>query len=51
MGRVSEEELLEYLQKKIPQNKQLNVTLFKQLLQDIDRNMTMNIDLNDFCKK
>ena len=51
MGRVSEEELLEYLQKKIPQNKQLNVTLFKQLLQDIDRNMDMNIDLNDFCKK
>ena len=43
MGRVSEEELLEYLQKRIPQNKQLNVTLFKQLLQDIDRNMDMNI--------
>ena len=52
MGRVSEEEeLLEYLQKKLPENKQLNVNLFKQLLQDIDRNMDMNIDLNDFCKK
>jgi hypothetical protein len=50
-GKVSEEELLDYLQKKLPQNKQLNVNLFKQLLQDIDRNMDMNIDLNDFCKK
>ena len=32
-----------------PQNKQLNLTLVKQLLQDIDHNMDMNIDLNDFC--
>jgi len=51
MGRVSEEELLEYLQSKLPPNKQLNVPLFKQLLQNIDRNIDMNIDLNDFCKK
>ena len=50
-GRVSEEELLEYLQSKLPPNKQLNISLFKQLLQDIDRNIDMNIDLNDFCKK
>ena len=34
-GRVNEDELLEYLQSKLPQNKQLNVNLFKQLLQDI----------------
>ena len=50
-GRVSEDELLEYLQSKLPPNKQLNVPLFKQLLQNIDRNIDMNIDLNDFCKK
>ena len=50
-GHVSEEELLDYLQKKLPQNKQLNVILFKQLLQDIEHNNDMNIDLNDFCKK
>ena len=51
MGRVTEDELLDYLQSKLPQNKQLNINLFKQLLQDIDRNIDMNIDLNDFCKK
>ena len=50
-GRVSEEELLDYLQSKLPPNKQLNVSLFKQLFQDIDRNIDMNIDLNEFCKK
>ena len=50
-GRVTEEELLDYLQKKLPPNKQLNINLFKQLLQDVDRNIEMNIDLNDFCKK
>ena len=50
-GRVSEEELLDYLQKKLPPGKQLNIQLFKQLFQDVDRNTDMNIDLNDFCKK
>ena len=50
-GKVSEDELLEYLQRKLPPHKQLNVSLFKQLLQDIDRNIDMNIDLNDFCRK
>ena len=50
-GRVSEEELLDYLQSKIPPNKQLNRPLFNQLLHDIDRNIDSNIDLNDFCKK
>ena len=50
-GRVTEDELLDFLQSKLPQNKQLNINLFKQLLQDIDRNIDMNIDLNDFCKK
>ena len=50
-GRVSEEELLQYLQSKLPPNKQLNLSLFKQLLQDIDHNIDMNIDLNEFCRK
>ena len=50
-GRVSEEELLEYLQSKLPQNRQLNIPLFQQLLKDIDRNIDMNIDLNNYCKK
>ena len=50
-GRATEDDLLDYLQSKLPQNKQLNINLFKQLLQDIDRNIDMNIDLNDFCKK
>ena len=48
---VSKNELLEYLQSKLPKNKRLNVPLFKQLLQNIDSNIGMNIDLNDFCKK
>ena len=50
-GRVTEEELLDYLQKKLPPGRQLNIPLFKQLFQDVDRNIDMNIDLNDFCKK
>jgi Ca2+-binding EF-hand superfamily protein len=50
-GKVSEEELLQYLQSKLPPNKQLNLSLFKQLLQDIDHNIDMNIDLNGFCRK
>ena len=50
-GYLSEEELLDYLQKKVPHGQQLNVPLFQKFLQDIDRNIDMNIDLNDFCKK
>ena len=50
-GRVSEEELLDFLQQKVPPNKRLNLNLFKQLLQDIDHNIDMNIDIDDFCKK
>ena len=47
-GKVSEKELLDYLQSKIPLNKQLNMSIFKQLLQKNDNNM--NIDLNEFCQ-
>ena len=50
-GHISEEELLDFLQKKLPPGKQLNVPLFQKLLQEIDRNIDMNIDLNEFCKK
>ena len=50
-GHISEEELLDFLQKKLPPGKQLNIPLFQKLLQEIDRNIDMNIDLNEFCKK
>ena len=50
-GKVTDEELLDYLQKKIPNGRQLNITLFRQLFQDVDRNIDMNIDLSEFCKK
>ena len=50
-GHISEQELLDILQKKLPPGKQLNIPLFQKLFQDIDKNIDMNIDLNDFCKK
>ncbi len=50
-GSVSEDTLLEYLQSRLPSYKQLNIPLFKQLLQNINRNIDKNIDLIDFCKK
>ena len=51
LGRVSEEELLDFLQKKLPPQRQLNIPLFKRFLQNVDQNMESNIDLNEFCKK
>ena len=51
LGQVSEEELISYLQQKIPSNKQLNIPLFKQFIQSLDQNLDSNIDLNEFCKK
>ena len=51
LGRVSEEELLDFLQKKLPPQRQLNIPLFKRFLQNVDQNMEANIDLNEFCKK
>ncbi len=50
-GHISEEELLDFLQKKLPQGKQLNIPLFQKLLEGIEKNIDMNIDLNEFCKK
>ena len=50
-GKVSEEELLDFLQKKLPPQRQLNIPLFKRFLQNVDQNMEANVDLNEFCKK
>ena len=50
-GFVTEDELLDYLQSKLPKNKQLNISIFKQLFQDIERNSDNNLDISDFCKK
>ena len=50
-GRVLEEELLDFLQKKLPPQRQLNIPLFKRFLQNVDQNIDSNIDLNEFCKK
>jgi len=47
---LTENDLLDYLQSKLPQNKQLHISLFKQILQNIDKNKDMNINLNDFCQ-
>lgn len=50
-GYVSEQDLLHFLQNKLPPGKQLNTYLFQQLLQDIERNIDNNISLEDFCTK
>ena len=50
-GKVSENALLNYLQSKLPPKKQLNVSLFQQLFQDLDREDDSEIDLDDFTKK
>ena len=50
-GALSEKELLEYFQSKLPPNKKLNMPIFKHFLQNIGKNKDMNIDLNDFCQK
>ena len=50
-GKVSENGLLNYLQSKLPPKRKLNVSLFQQLFQDIDREDDSEIDLDDFTKK
>ena len=50
-GKVSENGLLNYLQSKLPPKRQLNVSLFQQLFQDIEREDDSEIDLDDFTKK
>ena len=50
-GKVSENGLLNYLQSKLPPKRQLNVSLFQQLFQDIEREDDSEIDLDEFTKK
>ena len=50
-GKVSENNLLNFLQSKVPQNLNLNVSLFQQLFQDLERDENSDIDLEDFVKK
>ena len=50
-GKVSENGLLNYLQSKLPPKRNLNVSLFQQLFQDIEREDDSEIDLDDFTKK
>ena len=50
-GKVSENNLLNYLQSKIPPKRNLNVGLFQQLFQDLERDENSDIDLDEFVKK
>ena len=50
-GKVSENNLLNYLQSKIPPNRKLNVSLFQQLFQDLEREDDAEIDLDDFTRE
>ena len=51
IGKVPENNLLNYLQSKIPQNRKLNVSLFQQLFQDLEREEDAEIDLDDFTRE
>ena len=53
-GKVTENNLFNYLQSRLPPKRQLNVSLFQQLLQDVDREEGadgLEIDIEDFTKK
>ena len=50
-GKVSENNLLNYLQSKIPPNRKLNISLFQQLFQDLEREDDAEIDLDDFTRE
>ena len=50
-GYISEEELLNFLQNKMPRGTQLNIQLFQQLLQNIEKNIDNTFEINEFCKK
>ena len=50
-GKVSANSLLNYLQSKIPPKLNLNVSLFQNLFEDLERDENSNIDLDDFVKK
>lgn len=50
-GKVLENNLLNFLQSKIPPNRKLNVALFQKLFQELERDENSEIDLDDFVKK
>ena len=50
-GKVSANSLLNYLQSKIPPKRNLNISLFQNLFEDLERDENSNIDLDDFVKK
>ena len=50
-GKVSENNLLNYLQSKIPVKRNLNVALFQKLFQELERDENGDIDLDEFVKK
>ena len=50
-GKVSENNLLNYLQSKIPAKRNLNVGLFQKLFQELERDENGDIDLDEFVKK
>ena len=50
-GKVSANSLLNYLQSKIPAKRNLNVSLFQNLFEDLERDENSDIDLDDFVKK
>ena len=49
-NKITENDLISDLQSRVPKGKILNVTLFKQLFQDLDK-VNNIIDLSDFTKK
>lgn len=50
-GRITENDLIDYLSRKTPPNRPLNVVLFKQLFQDMVRNDDGTFDIEDFTKE
>ena len=50
-GKVSENNLLNYLQSKLPPKRKLNVSLFQQLFQEIEREEDAEIDLDEFTRE
>ena len=48
-NKITENDLISELQRRVPKGKQLNVTLFKQLFQDLDK-YNDKIDISDFTK-
>ena len=50
-GKVSENNLLNYLKTKIPPNLKLDISLFQNLIQRSERDENSNISLDDFIKK